>query len=738
MGAGLAAGRSGAPVRIEDRSREWCVRKALGWWLAVAAAGVAAIAVMPGQALANSRGDGGDAGAAVDADGSMADADAQPPIIVTGNALPQTPGQGAYASRTIDAERLASSASGRLEDVLRDVAGFQQFRRVDSRAANPSTQGVTLRGLGGNASARALVLLDGVPQGDPFAGWIPWSALPPERLALARITRGGGSGPFGGGAVAGVIELDSAGRADRPVAGARLLGGSRGSLEAAASLTPAIGGGFLALDGRLDRGDGHALIPRSQRGPIDIPAEYRVWSVGGRLVAPLGEAAEAQVRLAAFRDERVRGLPGADNLAEGKDASARIIVRGDWEAEALAYVQWRNFATVARSANATRTAATTTLDQYRTPADGWGGKIELRPALAEGRHLRLGADWRVAEGTTNERYQFVSGAPTRLRQAGGRSRSAGAFVEADAEVGALMLTGGVRADHWRLSEGRLQERVLATGLPVQLLAFPDRSDWEVSARGGLRVQPVPALTLRAAAYTGFRLPTLNELYRPFRVGADATASNPALEPERIKGFDGGLDWTPLPQLRLSLTGFHNRLEGAIANVTIARGPGTFPQVGFVSAAGVFRQRQNLEAVRSNGLEVEASARHGILSASASYALTLARVEADGVAAVLDGRRPAQTPRHQVSATLGLAPRWGELALTVRHLGAQAEDDLGQRQLPSATTLDLVARLPVGKRLSFVARAENLLDEEVVSGVSATGIRDLAQPRTLWAGATLVY
>ncbi|MFN3287609.1 MAG: TonB-dependent receptor domain-containing protein, partial [Sphingomonadaceae bacterium] len=184
--------------------------------------------------------------------------------------------------------------------------------------------------------------------------------------------------------------------------------------------------------------------------------------------------------------------------------------------------------------------------------------------------------------------------------------------------------------------------------------------------------------------------------------------------------------------------FHNRLEGAIANVTIARGPGTFPQVGFVSAAGVFRQRQNLEAVRSNGLEVEASARHGILSASTSYALTLARVEADGVAAVLDGRRPAQTPRHQVSATLGLAPRWGELALTVRHLGAQAEDDLGERRLPPATTLDLAARVPVGKRLAFVARAENLLNEEVVSGVSATGIRDLAQPRTLWAGATLVY
>ncbi|MGY6361490.1 TonB-dependent receptor plug domain-containing protein, partial [Proteus mirabilis] len=63
----------------------------------------------------------------------------------------------------IDRTRLTGDASGRVENVLADVAGFQQFRRADSRSANPSAQGVTLRALGGNASSRALVLLDGVP-----------------------------------------------------------------------------------------------------------------------------------------------------------------------------------------------------------------------------------------------------------------------------------------------------------------------------------------------------------------------------------------------------------------------------------------------------------------------------------------------------------------------------------------------------------------------------------------------
>ena len=123
-----------------------------------------------------------------------------PIIIVTGKALDQTKGDPAYGSVEIDRARLTSEASGRIENVLADVAGFQQFRRSDSRSANPSAQGATLRALGGNASSRTLVLLDGVPQADPFFGYIPFSALVPDRLSAVRITRGGGSGAFGAGA----------------------------------------------------------------------------------------------------------------------------------------------------------------------------------------------------------------------------------------------------------------------------------------------------------------------------------------------------------------------------------------------------------------------------------------------------------------------------------------------------------------------------------------------------------
>lgn len=659
--------------------------------------------------------------------------DAPSAIIVTGRALGAPPGAAAYSTQVILRERLLESASGRIEDALRDVAGFQQFRRTNSTTANPTTQGATLRGIGGNASSRALVLLDGVPVGDPFAGYIPFSALAPERLAYARVTRGGGVGPFGAGAVAGVIELESAARGDSAPAYLRALHGSRDSAEIAAGIAPRLGDGFVTLDGRYDSGDGYVIVPRMQRGPADIAARYEQWSAALRAVVPVGANTELQTRFALFHDARLRGLRGTDSRSEGGDASARLISRGRWAIDALGYLQVRNFASGFVAIDAARTAGTPTLDQFRTPAIGAGGKIEVRPPVGGGHILRIGVDGRHADGATNERFRFVAGAFTRLRRAGGAQDQFGLFVEDDWTLGRLTLTAGARADRWAQRAGRLTEIDPVTGATTLGLAFADRDGWEPSVRGGARYAITPALALRGAGYTGWRLPTLNELYRPFRVGADATAANPALGNERVRGGDVGFDFQPIPGWRLSATGFYNALDDAVANVTLGRGPGVFPQVGFVAAGGAFRQRGNLDSIEAKGAEVEASARRGILDARLSYAWTDSRVRASGAAAGLDGLRPANTPPQQLSATLGVRPRRGDLALTVRHASGQWEDDLNTRRLPAATTLDAFAAIRLTRGVRLIGRAENLADERVISGIAANGVIDLGAPRTLWIG-----
>jgi vitamin B12 transporter len=637
------------------------------------------------------------------------------PIVVTGRGLGDNPAVPVYDVRTLPRDVLTSTASNRIEDALASVAGFQQFRRSDSRSSNPSAQGVTLRALGGNATSRALVLLDGVPMADPFFGYIPLSALAPERLASARVTRGGGSGAFGAGAVAGTIELTSADAMTHGLVSGSAAVNQRGESELSGTLAPRLGDGFAVLSGRWDRGKGFRTAPSSQRVPASVRARFDSWSTGIRAVFPVAPGIELQARGLLFDDRRTLRFAGADTASAGQDASLRLVGRGAWAFDVLGYVQARDFSNVVISSTTFRK----TLDQYATPSTGLGGKAELRPPLGGAHVLRLGADWRAGSGEAKEAaFNAATGAVTARRRAGGRSSDLGLYLEDDwtpEEVlgGRVVLTAGLRADRWTISGGRFRETTAAGA--VTDTRFAARSGSTASWRGGARLDAGGGLALRAAGYTGLRLPTLNELYRPFAVFPVTTRANAALANERLRGFEAGLDYRPSTAVALSLTAFDDRLRNAIANVTIGTN---------------LRQRRNVDAVRARGIEASADLRAGDFRLDASLALTDAEVRAPGSA--LDGKRPAQTARLAASATAGWNRSGFAAALTLRRTGRQFEDDLETDALPAATTLDVFVQAPLGGDLSLILRAENLTDRRVVTRNQA-GSTDLGAPRTLWIG-----
>jgi outer membrane receptor protein involved in Fe transport len=638
----------------------------------------------------------------------------RPEITITGRGLDPALSTGIYATTVFERDLIIASASGRIEDVLRNVAGFQQFRRSDSRSSNPSAQGVTLRALGGNATSRALVLLDGVPLADPFFGYIPLSAIAPETLGTIRVTRGGGSGPFGAGSLAGTIELESA----EPSASGPFLGNlainDRAETEASALLTQKLGGGFATASGRWDRGQGFFTTPAEQRVPATARARFESWNAALRAVAPLTDAIEVQARLGVFRDDRTLRFRGADSFSSGEDASIRIVGRGEWQFDALAYVQARDFGNVVISA----TRFTPTLNQRRTPSTGIGGKFELRPPILEGHDIRIGADYRRADGELQEEaLNAVSGLVTERRRAGGATANLGFFLEDDWQIGPLVINGGLRADRSSITGGFFRA-VSPAGVVVSEVIAPDRADWTLSWRAGALLYATRRLDLRAAAYTGLRLPTLNELYRPFVVFPVTTQANADLANERLQGFEFGFDWQPVNEVVISLTAFDNEVENAIANVTI--GPNR-------------RQRQNLPAIKAQGIEAIVAAKLGQVSLDASLAWTDAKVRGRGASLALDGNRPAQTPELAASVTLAWTPAPGwRLAGTLRHVAAQFEDDLESDRLPPATTLDAFLAAPLTGRLSLVLRGENLTDEDIVTRNQGGSI-DLGVPRTAWLG-----
>ena len=156
---------------------------------------------------------------------------------------------------------------------------------------------------------------------------------------------------------------------------------------------------------------------------------------------------------------------------------------------------------------------------------------------------------------------------------------------------------------------------MAGGAPLTNARFADRSGWEASGRAGAAFKLAPAVSIRTAAYTGWRLPTLNELYRPFRVGNDITEANPALGLERLRGAEAGAEWRPAPWAEVTASYFRNWLRDAVGNITLTTAAGLYPALNvFVPTGGVLRQRQNVDRIVADGVEEAFGGEPGLLVA----------------------------------------------------------------------------------------------------------------------------
>lgn len=302
--------------------------------------------------------------------------------------------------------------------------------------------------------------------------------------------------------------------------------------------------------------------------------------------------------------------------------------------------------------------------QYATPAFGWGANGALRWSNGE-----VGIDVRAADGETRELFLFSGGAFQRTRVAGGETLSAGAYAETWGSFGDTLVSGGVRLDWWTARSGERTERNRATGVATLTLTPDDQSAWAPTARLGVR-RDLGDTYFRAAAYAGFRPPTLNELHRPFRVGNDVTEANAALAPERLYGVDAAFG-DDAGDVTWSVGAFATRLVDPITNVTLGVGPGVFPPGVNVPAGGVYRQRRNAGEIDAAGVEADARGVRGdVFSWRAALSYTDARVDGGADAPQLTGLSPAQAPQWSATAGIVWTPWRGGKPASMRATKAQ--------------------------------------------------------------------
>lgn len=665
---------------------------------------------------------------------------ALPEIVVTAARLPPAAADAAFSVVRIDEAVL--SRSSRLDEALRSVPAVSLFRRTSSAAANPTTQGISLRAIAPSGAGRTLVMLDGVPLNDPFGGWVIWSQATPESLESLDVVRGAGSGPYGAGALTGTITLRERGKG-----GALDVSASeRGGLRVAGSGSTRLGPLAVTLSGLREVSDGYVPVRGPAAGAADTPLDLDSRSAALRVDTALGQA-NLSVRAATWEEDRGSGLAGTRANASGHSLSATAAQTPMADGYGWRLQAWRidsNLANSSASVSADRSTTTPANDQFKTPATGWGLNAALRRRMTEfagGRlEWELGADARFNDGETNELFSNPTGAGfTRIRRAGGETAVAGAYVDASWTAADWLVAGGLRVDRWENMGGFRKENTLATGAVLLNESDPDRSGEVVSARLAVRRDLGGGYAARAAAYSGFRPATLNELHRPFRVGNDITEANAALTPETLQGVETGLAFDR-EGVRWGASVFWNQIEDAIVNVTIGSGPATFPRAGFVPAGGVLRQRQNAGTIDAWGVELTGALDlSSAVSLNAAASWTDAEIDGGSSAAQLTGLRPAQAP--EWSATAGLDWRATDrltLALAARYESSRFDDDLNSRVLDAAVTLDARGEWAFTRNATLWIAADNLFDEDVEVSETGTGIAGYGPPRTVSIGLRVSY
>ncbi|HZT59163.1 MAG TPA: TonB-dependent receptor [Pyrinomonadaceae bacterium] len=646
-------------------------------------------------------------------------------LTVTATRTETRVGETAASVVTLTPEELRVSAAVTLDDALRQVPDFQLFRRSGSLTANPTSQGVSLRGTGASGASRAVVLADGVPLNDPFGGWVYWGRVPRAAINRVEVLEGGASSLYGSDALGGVVSVITR-RPEAPTLSLELSAGSQHTSDAALFAGAQRGKWGASLSGELLSTDGYVPVDERERGRVDTLAGSRHSALDFRLERKFRDGLTAFASASYYGEARTNGTPLQTNRTHLREFAAG----GDWQSalfgsfSARAYggaqTYDQNFSSIA----ADRNSETLTRVQ-RVPSQFVGLSVQWSRALGARQTLVAGFEGREVRGVSNE-LAYTSGRPTAYLSAGGRERSAGLFVEDLVRVTSrLLVTGGVRFDRWRNYDALSSSRPVTRGAS-SLILFPDRTESAVSPQLSALYQINTHVSLAASGYRSFRAPTLNELYRSFRVGNVLTLADDNLRAEHLTGGEAGVNVKGFgSRLNARTTFFWAEITSPVANVTLSTTP-----------ALITRQRQNLGRTRSRGIEAVAEARVARdLSVSGGLFLSGAVVTRFPTNAALEGLRVPQVARDQFTFQARYSnAKTLTAALQGRFTGVQFDDDQNLFPLDRAFTLDAFASRRLARQLELFVAAENLFDQRYEIG--RTPVVTLGQPRRARAGLRL--
>lgn len=615
----------------------------------------------------------------------------------------------------LSAEDLQTSAAIGVDERLRQVAGFQLFRRAGTRTANPTTQGASLRGIGASGASRASVLYDGVPLNDAFGGWIYWGRVARAGVERIEVLRGGASDLYGGAALSGVVAIEPK-RVRRDDSFVYQFEGSIGNQttpEASLFTGVSFGKWQASFDGEAFKTDGFILVDKLERGQVDTPAGVN--RAGGNLTLERDEirlpfgggnyTGRSFVRASYYAEGRANGTALQTNATRlrgvtfGLDFNLPVV----GQTRARLYGNTQNYRQSFSAIDANRASESLTRTQ-RVPSEAIGLSLQSARPLGSRTTVVAGVDARRVRGRSDE-IIFVGQRPTTDVSAGGSERTNGVFATAIVRANQQVIFNlGARYDAWRNYDARSSSVSILNPNVRTATDFSVRRETAFSPRASVLYKATTRISLIASASRAFRQPTLNELYRTFRIGNIVTQANEDLRAERLSSGEAGASFASNNN-RFNARGvtFISDVARPVANVTLNVAPNL-----------ITRRRQNLGRTRARGFEFDADTRlTSNVTISGSYLFADARVREFPANRALEDLRLPQVPRHQATLQARYVnPRFLTLAIQARAATRQFDDDLNQFSLNRFLTADLFAARRVRRNMDLFIGVENFTNSKI--------------------------
>ena len=601
------------------------------------------------------------------------------------------------------------------DDKLRQVPGFSLLRRSGSQTANPTSQGVSLRGLGASGASRALVLVDGVPINDPFGGWIYWARVPQSSLSEVQLVPGGVSALYGNDALGGVVNMETktAVETDADVEGSW---GNENSPFGSGWGAIRMGQWSLSGSGEGYRTDGYIDVPQSVRGTVDTPVNVQYGSGNMKLERLIGDRGRVFLQGNLYGEDRQNGTPIQIN-----DTTIRQLAFGtDYNSPSAGLFTLRlyggteNYQQTFSSVAANRDSESLT-DLQHVPVQQMGMIGQWSKQLASRFTMLAGLDGTYVQGVSLETTYF-SGNPTANLSNGGTQEALGAFLEGIVQITprwSVTLAG--REDLWSNYDAS-SIRIPTHGSPTDI-NYPDRGQNAFDPRVSTSYRINDHVVLYASGYRSFRAPTLNELYRAFRVGNVQTLANAYLRAERFSGGEAGARTTMMNN-RVSIHGsiFGGIVTDPVSNVTLSTTPNL-----------IVRMRENLGRTQSIGFELGTDLRiTNRITLAAGYQFMDTTVASNPSNPSLVGNIIPLVPQNIFTFQgTWAAPAKIMVAIQGRAESNEFDDDQNLFPLGSMFVLSATVSRPLPKGFDVFFQGENLTN--TVYNIGKTPIPTIGQP-----------